>query len=1002
MPPQQNQVNIEQLMQLVQDGGPRAADGDSSVPFLYRAVQQPPRITGLDQIDAILGMIGPTIGTHVFGMQDPQMMPRMGPGIDPWSAYYAARVTTPLYQTAREQQVWQLGGQVGGTLGQIGTTMGIPEMIGMTPQDFQMSMTNAGQNQVGRALTEAMVNMPAVQRVMGGNPLAAQDYMFGRRHALGVIPGMPAHPMDIEAQTEIARHTAEMNRELMYAIRPMGLTQDAYFTQGLRDEDIAKLTVQMAQRGADVVGPGGEVIPQGMRGVDVDPRAKVAAVGEMNRVIRSVMDVVGSDDFDEAMRTLDTLTQKQWPRVNSQALLQSFREIQASTALLAGQGIPINNRTMVQMVGEAQEKLQASIGIGEEERAIGMTGGGYGQMPAATLLAETAAAVSGATNMPIQQAMRQQIALTQIGMASPMGRDIQHMAYLRSQNFISEEQFARFEEAVATSDTGRVKTMAEQVYEEAYGEAAIGRQMTDDPIVRQLMQGYTDAGTARRAMGMLMAGQGREVAQRMSEATQQQMRLSTRQIEQLTGMTARLDPEEASRIQREATLAVLRERNAPEWAAEQVQDVYQRAIERGETPQRAMRQVQHYLGGARFADWREDIQTAQRTALTRAQAERAVPVSEAEREEQEEMAAMQAGLRDVLRGGADQETRREIREVRKLQRQAARAERKGETSRATELKAEALRRGQGILGELEGPQREAAEAEGRYAVEDLRRARGVLDSQHETLDRVERGRRMSMERFERGGVMQMSGGDILTESQQIRGGLEALAVAGEEFGPRLETVAAAEEAMALVEGAGSLSEREKERLMWAIEAGPGTKEFEQELKSQRDVVQQMQRVTMATGSQRKFGHVLPALQAVARAGETLQFVQQEKGPLGEEMQATAEEMAPYRFNTYAGKMIEQLAVGQFDPMKSLGLYEGAPGSQMVEAQELPMGAAETAERFPMIPGGQLATMEKRQGDKVRDDEQGAKGYPPISLTGTLHVLDKSGATFGRVDNLRRK
>ena len=176
-------LSVDDLNNLVQRAARTSAhevlaSEQRNVPFMYRAIQQPPQFVNQPMLDTAIGMVAPALGRMFGGMQNPVFMPTIGSGVSPMEGYYARDVTGPLYERSRTEFLQLMGSATMGQLGQIGANFGINRLAGVGPGEFQQNMAAFGRTELGGILTEQLLAIPAVQRLAGGDPMALHADIF--------------------------------------------------------------------------------------------------------------------------------------------------------------------------------------------------------------------------------------------------------------------------------------------------------------------------------------------------------------------------------------------------------------------------------------------------------------------------------------------------------------------------------------------------------------------------------------------------------------------------------------------------------------------------------------------------------------------------------------------------------------------------------------------------------------------------------------------------------
>jgi hypothetical protein len=467
------------------------------------------------------------------------MIPSLGPGISPSEARYMRDVNQPMYETAKDQQLYDHGARFGEQTSRMLTNIGVPDMLNMSADDFQRNLVNAGSSPVGRQVVGQVMANKTVQGIMGGDVIGASDQLLGSRHTLGVIPGELLDPEDIRGQAAMMQHASDVSSELMKSVYTQadgtqGITPNYDYTRGFTVDDMAKVGTHMAARGV-----------RHMQGIDIDPREKAEGIGEMNRVMESLADLTGSDDISQLMANLDKISNKRWPAIMSMggggALEDSFRQMSAMSKALG-----VSGDVMVDTVINMQDTLKGSMGITQDHVDLGIDGGGYGGA-GGQYMAERVLAISAANpDKSRQQVMAEQGALSAITMDSEKGRTMQLVNYLDQQNAISAPLYEALEEAVDLGDTQKQRSVTDEIFRKAYGSEFIGRELAqNDNYMSQVIQDTDDA-TAVRTMSQIMSMAGSELGERAVQHGFQGMKRGVSAYTKETGVPVNVSREDVA------------------------------------------------------------------------------------------------------------------------------------------------------------------------------------------------------------------------------------------------------------------------------------------------------------------------------------------------------------------------------------------------------------------------------------------------------------------------
>jgi len=580
------------------------------LPFIYGQAQMPgPPNTGNQYANLALGVLAP-IAAQMMGMQNPQFQPQAGPGVTPSMAYYMRDVQAPIFQAAQQQYLWQWGGMMGGAVG---------AMTGNA--QIQQNMINAGQSDIGRMITQMVMSTPIAQNIMGGDPMRMQESIFAAR---GSFAGNQlVDPRNLSAQVGMARQTNDFIMNLTGAMygRPdggMGITPNFSFTRGFGAQDIGTLAQQMAIRGTpgfvgltETAGmdPGQARAVEGVRST-----GRVQQLGQMLGTVSALSELMGGGTMNELITTLDRLTNMRWPTLNAARLEQTFRQMSATA-----QVIGVSGPTMMATAENFQQGMNMAAGIGPAQAALGVTAGGYADLPVAgylTNLTLGGAKARGVQGDPVAVARMaaQQTALMNIGFNAPFGRDARLMGWLAETGQIDVGTFNNF---VQSTNPEQAQAFANQAFTSAFGTngPARARRMMLDPAMASVVTQGTQYFAGPVTEGIVNF-QNVEFAERAHRGLMQTEAGFARRLATEAGRLPGLPVPLAAHARMQGTLdyltAVARE---PGLAAD-VRQIFDQATGEGLQPQQAMARVQQFMtANPAFEPHRMAIRQAQQESL---------------------------------------------------------------------------------------------------------------------------------------------------------------------------------------------------------------------------------------------------------------------------------------------------------------------------------------------------------------------------------------------------
>ena len=828
-------MDRDQLQQLQQMRGV-----SESTPFIYSAVQEPmPTDTGFDSANAIIRLLAPLVAKHVGGMQDPRFLPRTGPGISAYEAFYARDVNTPLYQAGRQQQTFQHAGMLGDAAGQMGVQMGAHKLFDMSPTEFRQQAINMGQTSVGRMATEHLMNTPTMRSIMGGDPNAVYDRAFRMRSLVG-SDGMIDAPRDMIRQTELTQHASDFADAVTRATygRPdgsMGITQNRQYTQNFLNEDMADIGEAMFSRNA-----------HGIQGAD--PKAQADRLGDMARVLRSVADVTGGESAKELIQSLDQLTQGEWGRINPQDLERTFREIGATSRVLG-----VGSDQILRSAQTAQNNANMALGISEGDRMMGFSAGGYAATPAALERAQRVQAIGhsqGVLHDP--QAMAQiearQSALMHVGMQSERGSDIMHMAYLAQTGRISETQYAEFREAQQRGTIQQARTAADMALEAAYGSASRGREMFDDPAIRRAIISATDAPLAQMAMRDIDTAQQREFGERVARGLEESMDRTSRGIREAGGVRNFITGADAAELDMrtiEDYFGGMANEEEGQLLSETARNTYEAAVERAradnpdisddDAARRGIAAVEGLISSDfRYQAHSADLNRERRTAKNAAEA----GITEEMSEELMENRRREQGMSHLrsMRLTMDQATEDEFKDVDKLRRDAERARNRGEHAEADRLESQYHADYESLVNRLGSSEDPMHQTLHRSLVEHGERA----ERDHQEAVNRFNADRTAHTRLDRATTRGGDVGDVVRDQQALLGIMQGVASGDMSL----------TDAADLLDDIGSLSSGERDHYFAAM--GAGGDELKEAIGGQQTILNALEDTVRSKGSDYDF------------------------------------------------------------------------------------------------------------------------------------------------------
>jgi len=935
--PEFNQVQMWQQQSLaMQFARATAPVIDQGSHLMYRAVQQPPAMTGgaFPQLDALMAFAAPMMG-GMMGMQNPMMLPQVSRALNPYQAMYSANSSTQMGAASDQQAFWQQGGAMGSWAGNTAVNMGVPGLINKSPEVVRQALSQFGQSESGMLAAELLTNLPAVQAVMGGNPLAMHQANFGARQLFGKPIGAIPQIFDGHTQADIAKQTGRYSDALHKAIYNDGVTPDPSFTRGFGVEQIGQLGIGMASRGMEQ-----------MRGQD--PSTSVGALKSMTRVMAALGDLTGEGDMDKLMQSLDKISQGQWQNINPERMVSGFRQMGAASRLL-----DVSSQQMMGLFGGTQQMLQASAGISPEMAALGVTGGDYTGPELASAMSTRILSIAHSQGVQqngpaVQKIMAQQIGLLHTGLNSSAGRDAMQIEYLAQRGGVDSTAQSQYTAALRSGDTARAKTIADTILADSYGSAAQGRAMMQNPEMRAMIMQGTQGGGANVAEDILTA-QRAEFGYRMSDQLRSDMRGTVSNIRNRTGgLASRLRGSGLAEAQMSGMLGYLEGQEGGGDLAIALQSTYDRAIASGDSEEQAARKASRYAG-------RSTLFEGHKRGMQRA-SERAVLTAQKGLYASEDVAGF-ASIADEISearssGMLSGDQGRDIRKLQRLAAQATGDERPG----AVGALRSAFNAFKGGLSEQERGQLDYATMSGQRGVQ---RSLSRFDQQESALARMDK-------------IAKMGEGDAalaVFEEEQVYKLLRGFDAGG----------LSDKEVQASMAKLSTLDPEAQGKIMEAVSAGRDSDAFKNAMKSQTGLNFELQRGGIRTSSAYAIAGYGSALASGQIGEETYDWLTMgAEGKLSKVEQEAYNEMKGVEDNINLYKTPAQraadAAAGKTTIKEAMGLREGGPGS--------------------------TGAMHLKQEESMQDSERGArKGREIITLAGTLKLTDGAGNDRGSIDAL---
>lgn len=484
---------------------------------LYRAVPQPNLLQTGGM--AVAGLMGMTVAPL------PSVSRAQGVG----EAMYASGVNARIWEQMQQGAIAQMAQGIGYNIGQAGTNMGLPSMMGMSTTEFQRMVNRGMGSAMGMGVVGQIANLPMLHQLMGGNVMGTYQSAFGNRNLFGQPLGF-AHPMDMQAQAQAANYSMALNNGLMQAAYGtpgggIGLMPNYNFTRGFSVNDIQSSMVRMQQGGRWRAGE--------------DIGARVADMGKMTRTFEALGDFMGSRDMDQLMGALTKLTQGRWERANPEQLTAGLRQLQGMAQVLGR-----TKDEMVSTVTQIQSALQGGVGIGASQLAMGVTAGGYGGFGAAGGMAARVYSIAAARgeNRPedINRIMMQQTALHNMGMGSYAGRAAQLAAYMSQEGMLSDTDYAGVMKGLTYGDAGGKVSVVNDLLRRKFGSEAEGMARLNDPRFMTMIRAATGESKASDVMSAIRMGQSLEWRDRVLSAGRTELGRTLSGIQGQMGVTGAL------------------------------------------------------------------------------------------------------------------------------------------------------------------------------------------------------------------------------------------------------------------------------------------------------------------------------------------------------------------------------------------------------------------------------------------------------------------------------
>lgn len=451
--------------------------------------------TGIPLLDAIFSNSAQTVAS-LTGIGQVRYIPVPGSGMNMREAMIARDITTPLYRTMQDQAAYSYGSAFGQSLASVGVMTGVNRMMNMSPDAFTRELVNAGSSPMGRAAMEFMMQQPAMQQALGGNPMAAAESVFSQRRMLGTAPGQMLSPMDITGQWAAAQHASEMQQSLMAAAYsgPNGMSAalNPMVTRGFNFEEFAYMGLRGAQAGMP-----------GMRGMGVSGDQFAGGTMAVTEMMAALRGNVGTSDPIKLFNHLERIAGPDWGKSDVRGLTAAFHQTKALSSLLGG------------------DVFETASGFAETFRGTGYELGVTG----ATTLAGRAHAIQNVTGGNLANIAGRVGGMAISGLNSQQGGDAMSMEWVR-QNIIGDPSkpdnkhagaiYSNWQNAVAHGNKAEQAQWANKMYS-TYGRG-MDTIMADPTMRREAWDNMLDKQSRDNVIRSIGVGQNREFIQRTQES----------------------------------------------------------------------------------------------------------------------------------------------------------------------------------------------------------------------------------------------------------------------------------------------------------------------------------------------------------------------------------------------------------------------------------------------------------------------------------------------------
>jgi len=385
----------------------------------------------MGMFDTAYSFINPLYRSHMLGEEDPIFIPVNPLGEDPTEVEFRIATNLKLREARQKAGLYDsraLNNILDSSIGRLidpdsGTMRTIKNLSNLFGVGQALSATEAG-------------------KAYYSGPAAMTDYLFARNKSELYDNRAVTNLDQIHSRNIAAVGTAlDLSRAVADKVNDPSGMLDMRKTGGLGAEGLRATASSY-------------VATHGVSDVEVDAEA----ILKHARTLRSVMDIIGSKDFNDAIKAIQAIEGKPFTALDSDSTKARFRALQAEAALIG-----VDTQAYVGMQVRGRHVAGSVMGISESERSLfGITGGGI--LPAVGYgIASMEAGMNSIRGVSPEQAAAQATALGAMTAKSGLGQSAQVVASLTALDIVSEEDFNLFNATARLGNASQSRTVLESI-----------------------------------------------------------------------------------------------------------------------------------------------------------------------------------------------------------------------------------------------------------------------------------------------------------------------------------------------------------------------------------------------------------------------------------------------------------------------------------------------------------------------------------------------------------